>query len=199
MGTVSTVTIGTDTVSVYNLDDGDTPAENLASFWNVRLGDVATAVAAASTDDLNRSLVIASDWLDRAITFSGTKTVEGQDRAWPRDGATCDGTAITDGTTPGELAFAAFWLAGQLLVDPTLAESAGQGSNVKKVGAGSASVEFFTPTIGSGRDIPIPRVAFDYVKCLQGGSTSNAGGVASGTDSCSSFSEDGFERSDGFA
>jgi hypothetical protein len=199
MGTVSTVTIGTDTVSVYNLDDGDTPAENLASFWNVRLGDVATAVGAGSTDDLNRALLIASDWLDRAITFSGTKTVATQDRAWPRDGATCDGTAITDGTTPGELAFATFWLAGQLLVDPTIADSAGQGSNVKKVGAGSASVEFFTPTIGSGLDIRIPRVAFDYVKCLQGGSTTNAGGVASGTGSESAFSEDGFGRSEGFA
>lgn len=198
MATISTVTIGTDTVSVYNLDDGDTPAENLASFWNVRLGATATAVATASADDRNRALLAASDLLDRALAFSGSPTVEGQDRAWPRDSASCDGSALEDGTTPDSVALATFWLAGNVIVNPTIADKASQGSNVKRVAAGSAEVEFFTPTIGGASDIRIPRTAFDYVRCLLGGRTS-AAGLASGTDCSSAFGSDDFERSEGFA
>lgn len=197
MGTVSTVTVGTDTFSVYNLGDGDTPHVNLESFWNAQLGTVAAAALAASTDDQNRALFMASDWLDRALTWSGTPTVTGQPRAWPRDGASCYDRTLSDGVVPDELALATFWLAGQIIVDPTIVTQASQGSNIKRVKAGSAEVQFFTPTIGSASDIRIPRVAFDYVRCLQGGSSSLAAGSASGTGS-SAFCDDDFERSEGF-
>lgn len=198
MGTVSTVTVGTDTFSVYNLDDGDTPAENLVSFWNGKLGATAAAVTVASTDDLNRAMIMASDWLDRAMVFSGSESVSGQPRSWPRDGASCSGNAIADGTTPDSVAQATFWMAGNIIVDPTIVDQASQGSNVKRVAAGSAEVEFFTPTLGGATDIRIPRTAFDYVACLQGG-TATAAGSSSGDTGESAFDDCDFRRDRGFA
>jgi hypothetical protein len=197
MATVSTVTIGADDFSVYNLDNAATPLANLESFWNGRLGAVATAVAAAVDADQNRALVMASDWIDRSLNFSGDKTSSTQARSWPRDNAKCNETAIDDGTTPDSVANAAFWLAGQLLVDATIADSSGQGSNIKSAKAGSAEVQFFTPTIGGASDTRLPKVAMDYLICLiDGGSL--AAGKATGTSSSSAFDEDDFEVSEGW-
>jgi hypothetical protein len=194
MGLIDTVTIGTDTESVYALTlaaavaDGD-------SFWAVRLGAAATAWGAATADQKAAALIMASDWIDRAVVFSGSKTVSTQPRAWPRDGATCDGTAVTDGTVPDELAWATFWLAGQILVDNEATSSAGTGSNVKSAKAGSAKVEFFSATDGNR----LPLTAHDYVGCfLESGNTIITPGI-SGTGNSSAFDCDDFERSEGYS
>ena len=199
MAVVDTITIGTDTFSVYALALTEAQA-NTTTFFNGRLGAEATAWAAASSDDQLKALAAAADWLDRATYPSGSKTVSTQPRKWPRDGAVndCTGEAVADGTTPDDIFYAQAWLAGVLLVDNEASASAGTGSNVKSAAAGSAKVEFFTPTIGQAQDHRLPQVAHDYVMCYTGASSI---GLAAGTgdDDDSAFTCDDFERSEGFA
>lgn len=187
MGTVSTVTIGADEFSVYALTAD--PNADATSFWNVRLGPQRTAWEGATTDDQNRALVVASDWIDRAVSFTGTKTVAAQPREWPRDGATCDGEAVADGTTPDDLARATFWLAGAVLDDEDLSGGSGTGSNVKSARAGTAKVEFFSASSGTR----LPLTATDYLSCYTD-SSSIIGGTASGVTDSSSFECDDFDR-----
>jgi hypothetical protein len=197
MGTIATVTIGSDDFSVYALTSS--AVADATSWFNGRLGAGATAWAAASADDKARALVMASDWIDRALGpfFTGAKTVSTQAREWPRDGATCDGTAITDGTTPDSLAYATFFLAGELLQDASAAAGTGTGLNVKKAKAGSAEVEFFSSTLGGASDTRLPVTAMDYLGCLTSAGTSITGFSSGARDS--DFCETDFERSEGYA
>ena len=191
MGTIATVTIGSDTFSVYALTaDANTDAD---SFWNVRLGAGKTAWEGATEDDQNRALVMASDWIDRAINFTGDKTVSTQDREWPRDNATCGSTAVADGTTPDALAHATFWLAGQVLDDNDKADGDGTGKNIRSAKAGSAKVEFFNATSGTR----LPTTAMDYVKCYM--DTGDIISKAYGTGSSSSFDDDDWGINDPYA
>jgi hypothetical protein len=197
MAVVDTITIGADDFSVYALALTEAVA-NTTTFFNGRLGPEATAWAAASSDDRLKAVAGAADWLDRGTNPSGTKTVAGQPRKWPRDGASCNAVAVADGTTPDDIFKAQAWLSGAILVDNAAAASAGTGSNVKSAAAGSAKVEFFTPTIGQAQDHRLPQVAHDYVKCYTGASSI---AVAEGTgDDCdSAFDEADYQRSEGFA
>lgn len=200
MGTVSTVTIGSDTFSVYALTAD--PVVDATSYFNGRLGADATAWTAASTANKQKSLVMAADWIDRAVgpMFSGTKSVSSQAREWPRDGATDNGTALADGVTPDQVAYAEFWLAGQLLLDASLASGSGTGTNVKQAKAGSASVTFFTPTIGGASDTRLPVTAMDYLKrFFSGANTALAVGSASGVNCSSAFGSSDFKRTEGFS
>jgi len=200
MATVTTVTIGTDDFSVYALTAD--PNTDTDSFWNVRLGAERTAWEAATEDDQNRAMVVAADWIDRASSFTGTKTVSTQARAWPRDDATCSGAIITDGTTPDAVFYAQAWLAGKALADSSAAASSGEGSNIRSVKAGSAQVEFFRPTIGEYQDTRLPQVAHDYLKCLLEGANATVGLIgptARGTTRTSSFAEDDYELNEGYA
>lgn len=202
MAVIDTITVGTDSFSVYALTLTNANSET-DSFWNGRLGAERTAWEAASEDDQNRSLASAADWLDRALIFTGTKTVSTQARAWPRDNATdsCAGTSITSGTTPDDIFYAQCWLAGVILADSAAAASSGQGSNVKAVGAGSASVEFFRPTEGTSSDTRLPKVADDYSKCYTDAGTSAgiAGPTFTGTSQPSSFCANDDEFNEGMA
>ena len=205
MAVIDTITIGADTFSVYALTATNAVAET-TSFWNGRLGAEKTAwdaAVAAAADDEKRALAAAADWLDRASTFSGDVTVDGQARAWPRDGATngCTGDAVTDGTTPDDIFYAQAWLAGVILADNSAAASSGEGSNIKEVGAGSAKVVFFKPTTGTSSDTRLPQVANDYAKCYTDAGTSSgiAGPTITGTDQASSFCADDDTLSEGFA
>lgn len=201
MGTVTTVTISANTYYVYALNSGTAVVD--ATTWHTgRLGSGATAWAAATADNRAKSLVTASEWIDRAVgnQFSGTRTSTSQPLEWPRDDATCNGQAIADGTTPDDIAYATFWLAGQLLVDSNIAASSGTGSNVKRAGAGTASVTFFSSTVGTSQDTRLPITAMDFLKCYFSGSgTTYGAAVATGIDSTSSFSASNFQREDGFA
>lgn len=200
MGTIATVTIGTDTFSVYAKTSN--AVTDATTFFNGLLGAEATAFAAATTDNKKRGLVMAADWIDRAVgqQFSGTKTVSTQGREFPRDGATYWGTALTDGTTPDNLANAEFWLAGRLLLDSAAAAGTGTGSNVKEVKAGSASVAFFSATLGSSSDTRLPITAMDYLRgYFDSAGVTGAAGVDTGTSGESAFADDDFELDQGFS
>jgi hypothetical protein len=200
VGQVASITIGANTFSVYAVTAD--PVADANGYFNGRIGADATAWAAGSTDSKKRALATAADWIDRACggVFSGAKTVSSQAREWPRDGATDSGTALAAGATPNEVAYAEFWLAGQLFIDSSLASNSGTGSNVKIAKAGSASVTFFTPTIGTAADTRLPVTAMDYLKRFFGGaSTVYAAGAASGVSTDSAFSPCNFTRSEGFS
>tara|TARA_R110000796_G_scaffold41179_2_gene101975 strand:+ start:22644 stop:23261 length:618 start_codon:yes stop_codon:yes gene_type:complete len=205
MAVIDTITIGTDTFSVYALTLTAAVSET-STFWNGRLGAERTAWDAAVTagvDDEKRALAAAADWLDRASLFSGDKTVATQARDWPRDSATngCTGDAIADGTTPDDIFNAQAWLAGAILVDNAASASTGEGANIKSAKAGTAQVVFFRPTTGTAEDTRLPTVANDYAKCYTDAGTSSgiAGPTFTGTGQASSFCPDDDEFNEGLA
>lgn len=200
MAVVDTVTINTDTFSVYALSASNANSET-DTFWNGRLGAERTAWEAASEDDQNRALVVAADWLDRASTYSGTKTLATQARQWPRDGAsnTCIDSLITDGTVPDDIFYAQAWLAGVVLADNSASSSRGEGSNVRQAKAGSASVEFFRPTQGSFLDVRLPQVAHDFNRCYTQNNSSVAGPSITGITQVSSFGANDFKHNGGLS
>ena len=145
----------------------------------------------ASSTDRKKALVSATRMLDRQ-QWQGTKTVDSQPLEFPRDGLTdCDGTSLSDNTTPQGVVDGSIELAYQLILDSTVQDSAGTGSNVKQLKAGSAEVTFFKPTIGasSSANTRFPTTVQDLVKCFLNGSgrSSAVGGLASGTDATSTF------------
>lgn len=189
MAQISTVTVGSDTASVYALTSN--AVTDADAFWNVRIGAEATAWAAGSADDKARCLSAAADWIDRSQMFSGQKTSSSQPREWPRDGASCDGTSLTDGTTPDDIASACFWLAGKIIVDNSAASSPGTSSNVRSAKAGTAKVEFFSQTVGDR----LPTTANDYLACYNDSDIESLGGRATGISSTTAFDSDDFLRS----
>jgi hypothetical protein len=200
MGTVTTISIGTSTYSVYSVSGN--PTTEAASYLNGLLGTGSTAWSEATADNRKRALITAADWMDRATRdiLSGTKTSSVQAREWPRTGATCNGTAVTDNTTPDQIAYAQFWLAGVVLSDSTLAAGTGTGSNVKEAKAGSASVTFFSATSGTASDTRLPITAMDLLKCyFSGAGISTAAGVAYGVSSSSAFCSSDFKLSEGLS
>jgi hypothetical protein len=201
MGTVTTVTISGNTYYTYALTAGAAVTDGTT--WHTgRLGAGSAAWATATADNRAKSLVSASEWIDRAVgtMFSGTPSSTSQSLEWPRDNATKSGEAVADGTTPDDIAYAAFWLAGQLLVDPNLASSTGTGSNVKEAKAGSALVRFFSSTVNTSQDTRLPITAMDFLKpYFSGAGTTYGAGVASGVTSASAFNAENFTRSEGFA
>lgn len=193
MGQIVTVTVGSDTFSVYALTS-DAVAD-LTSYWNLRLGAVAAAVAAASSDNKKKSLAMAASWIDRAVQFSGDPTVSSQPRAWPRNSATCNDKTIADNSTPDNVAKAEFELAGQLLVDSSIDASVTQGSNVRAVKAGPAGVDFFLPTVIDPQySTRLPIQANDLLKCMYSSAGTVPAPEMTGTDVEDFFDEDDFER-----
>lgn len=198
MGQVATVTIAGNNYSVYGLTSA--PVTDATTYFGGRLGASATAWNAATADNRARALVTAAGWMDRAVTWSGEPSVDGQPLAWPREGATCNGEAVAGSpSVPDAVVYAEFELAGLILRDAAIAEGSGTGSNVRRAKAGSAEVEFFTPTIGSASDTRLPQVAHDLVKCLFGSVGDIGAPYVSGTDVCSDFDDDDYERVNGFA
>lgn len=197
MAVVSTVTISTIDFDVYALTAD--PNQDATDYFVGSLSSSATAWAAATTDNQNKALVQATRWLDSAANWSGTKTSDSQPLEWPRDGAACGDTAVTDGTTPDAIAYATFEVAGLLLQDADADASAGEGSNVKRAKAGSAEVEFFSSTVGEAGDTAFPPLVHRLIKCYLDGSSINIeGGVSYGTDDSSAFGCDDFRRAQGF-
>lgn len=195
MGQVGTVTIAAVNYSVYSITA--TPVTDADQYLNAKIG--AAAWAATSADDKARALVSAARWIDRVIEFSGTQSSPTQPLDWPREGATCNGGAIAGSPfVPDEVAFAEFELAFILIGNPAAQAAASQGSNVKAVKAGSAGVEFFSPTLGSSSETRLPSVAHDLISCLFAAQGFGSG-LASGVSGESSFGPCDFERSEGFA
>lgn len=179
MTNVVTITIGARTYSVYT-----TGTDALADANDYMVGRFGTtAWDAANNNDKKKALVSAVRFIDRAVIWSGVQTdlVTPQPLQWPRDSAFCGSESVPDGTTPDPFATATYEMALILLVDSTVQSGTGTGSNVKKVKAGSAEVEFFTGTAGTSEETRLPTVVNDLIGCFIGDDLS-FGSLSSGTD-----------------
>lgn len=171
MGQVATITISGVNHSVYAITSN--AVTDADGYFGARLG--AALWTAGTTLTKQQALVSATRMLDRRAVFSGTKTVDSQALAWPRDSATKCGVAVTDGTIPDDIVYGTFELALQLLADAEIQNAANNGSNVKSVRAGSAGVEFFVPTATSGDASIFPTPVMELVHCyLDSASDSSA-------------------------
>lgn len=180
MGTVSTITIGADTFSVYALTSD--PVADADSYFAGRLG--ATSWTGAATLGKQQALITATRAADRGALWSGTQTdpTTPQPLQWPRDSATCNGDAVPDGTTPDQWVHGVFEYALALLEDESIQDNADSGSNVKRAKAGSAEVEFFRPTSGELSTTRFPTVVHELIGCYAASNTNAAGPFADGTD-----------------
>lgn len=194
MATIETITIGSDTFSVYSHPTTD-PVADSDTYLAAKIG---SNWSTATTLQKQQALVSAARFMDRAVNWSGEKTVAAQPREWPRDGANCGGESVTDGTTPDPIAFGQFEMADQLFLDSTVQDGTGTGSNVKKVKAGSAEVAFFSPTLGSAIDTRLPTAVNDLVSCYIEGATIVGGSFGtSDADGDPGYCKDDFDLSQG--
>lgn len=157
----------------------------------------ATTWAALSTDQKGQMLVAATRRLDY-FTWEGTKTgAEGvQENAWPRTSVDYpDGTAVSTSEVPIEIENATILLAGTIAITSTVANVGTSGSNIERVKAGSAEVEFFKPTTGVRLQ---DETAFNLIKIFFGNDPStDVGTLASGSDEVTIFDDD-FELVEGY-
>lgn len=173
------VTISGVTATVYGSLDG------AVLYFNLALGG--SGWVAASSTDRQKALVSATRWLNRLGLVD------------PDTGAAIAPHA-TDVGVPVAVQEGAYELANAVLVDVEATAATSTGSNVKRVKAGSAEVEFFRATGGT----PLPTVAFQLLRpyLVSQQSTGDGDGVgacASGTDGESSFSDgDAWGRYSGF-
>jgi hypothetical protein len=184
---MGTVTIGTDTFTVY----GDLTGAKKLHNGGGSSASAAFRTAGADSDAQKRGLVDASRLLDRQ-RWQGTPVSTPEidvTLEWPRDGVVDRyGTAVSNASTPDDIIKAAYEMAAMLVEDPTIADQATSGSNVSSVGAGSAKVAFFRPTLGiTGKfGTKISELIAPY---LSGGTTLGAG-EAYGTDDASGGTPD---------
>ena len=164
-------------------------ANNYVSYASVAEADAYLAVdpvrgttwAGLTTDQKGANLVAATNRLD-LLDYSGEKLSTSQLNQWPRQNAFCNGVAVTDTDVPPEIENATILIAGSIALDATQADAGTSGSNIKRVEAGSAVVEFFRPTI-PGLALQ-DETAFQLVRCLLAsavGQTGLASGLVSGT------------------
>lgn len=176
----------------------DAPVNDADDYLAAKIGSTWSTF---TTLKKQQCIVTAARMLSTAVIYSGTVTVAGQPLAWPRDNATnsCTGVAVTSGTTPDDIAFAQYELAQILGDDPSVAASSGTGSNVKRVKAGSAEVEFFTQTIGSAEETRLPTVVNDLAGCFVDGTATLGGSYGTGTtQSDPGYCKDEYDRTEGY-
>lgn len=140
-----------------------------------------TAWEALSDDQKGKNLVAATRRLD-LLKWAGQKTGgdAAQENAWPRTGVNYpDGTAVPDNIVPKAVENATILLAGSITLSAANANAGSAGSNIERVRAGPAEVEFFRPTI------PGPALqdetAFQLVAPFLSSAGSAGFGVVSGT------------------
>jgi hypothetical protein len=99
--------------------------------------------SALTTDQKGAALIAATRRID-LFSFTGEKTSPSQYNEFPRTGS--------DYTDPNQVPLkveqATISLAGSIAINPNAGGTAPTGSNIKKVKAGSAEVEYFKSTAG---------------------------------------------------
>lgn len=141
-----------------------------------------------------RALITAARIFEKQ-PWAGARTVEAQDMSFPRTGLTYrDGRAVDSATVPPEVEFAQIEYAYELTVKASLETTGGQGSDKRRVKAGSVEVEFFRATSGAdgvgGTRFP-PTVQELIGQFLGSGGIGTGGSYVSGTDTSatSTFSD----------
>ena len=193
-GTTGTLTIGSSSFTVYGFT-----ADPLADANDYLLASVTAATWATKSDDDKKKLLISAFRTLERQGWSGTAIGS---NAWPRSGAMCNGAAVAE-EIPDDIVEGMFELASALADGTDSITSSSTDSNIKKVGAGSASVEYFYPLSGEGTRFPLP--VQELVGCYMGGSSTGLGsllpfvGGQDGTLNQSTFTDLDTGLTDGFA
>jgi hypothetical protein len=149
----------------------------------------------ALTDTVKSQCLITATRIFDRQPWQGTKTDEAPTQVleWPREDVyDRKGNLVDSATVPDGIKFGSIEFAYDLSQDPTLETSAGQGSNIKKLKAGSAELEYFKGTGGPNGEGSVrfgPEVQEyigQYLESAYGVSTGNA----YGTDGEGSFDDD---------
>lgn len=198
--TLYTVTIsGGSAVEVY----GGLTACTDYLLYAVGAGATAWRALTAGGDDQKRLLVQATRWID-SFAYEGTANAfGGTTLEIPRDDVTdANGDAMSNADQLALAERATFEAAAILAADNDAASAVDTGSNIKKLDAGGASIEFFRGTSAAdGTALKIPFVLARILSPLLGASTSTAalGGIANGVDAASSFDDcDAYDREEPF-
>lgn len=154
----------------------------------------------ASSSGRKKAHISATRWLDRA-NWQGNRTDPDTPQAleFPRTGlSNKDGESVASDAVPTAVDEACYELVIYLLDDESITQNLSSGSNVKKVKAGSAEVEFFRGTDGIYPEFPTE------VHNLIGWFLEGAGEIstpyAPGTDVESAFDDgDRYSVSEGLA
>lgn len=195
MAQVATLTIGSDTFSVYGIT-----SDPLADANSYIAGKFSNAAWTALTDDQKKQAIVSANRsIDSRPIWSGEQVSSSQTNAWPRNSATCNGTAVPDGTTPDNVAHAQFELAFLIVSDPELPNTAGTGTNIKRAKAGTAEVEFFTPTVGTGQATLFPTVVHELIGCYYSANSTTAPTVTGKFSSSKSYTGSSFTEEHGLS
>jgi hypothetical protein len=154
----------------------------------------------ALTDDQKGARLVAATRRLDLLNWSGERADgdDVQDAQWPRTGVVYpDGSAVSESEVPQDVEDATAVTAGSIELDAKNADVGTSGSNTKKVGAGKTAVEFFRPTSGVAMQ---DETAYKLVQpFLTGPASGDVGGLSSGTDGSSTFSDiDNWGRTKGF-
>ena len=177
---------------------------NAIAYLTALLGPNYTSWLALVEDDRERTLVGATRYIDRQRWRGAANAFDSTTLQFPRSGITdTAGVAITNATQLAAVEKAVFELSALAASDPDIFAALDQGQNIRSMGAGSARLEFFSPTkTGDGTATKLPTIANDLIGQWLLGSGPGAaiiGGTATGTDGVSTFGDcDDFERSRGF-
>ena len=137
----------------------------------------------ASTPEKESALVTATRSLDRQ-NWVGSKTVDTQPLQWPRTGVIDrDEGEINPLVVPQEVIDANCELALALLDDVTVQSNADTGSNIKKLKAGSAEIEYIRGEGGTR----FPVITTELIGLWLTGSSSYSGPFVSGADNETAF------------
>lgn len=142
------------------------------------------------------AIVAGTNRLDLLI-WKGSKTGGAEQRnAWPRTGVTYpDGTPVPPDALPYEIEVACILLAGSIASDPTIADIGSTASNIKKLQAGRASIEYFRNEQG----VPLQdETVFDIIQWFLSGAGEQAfHGKTLGRDRDPALKDGQFELSRG--
>jgi hypothetical protein len=138
----------------------------------------AASWTSASPSTKDSALVTATRMIDRQ-QWRGSKTSESQTLLWPRSGVTYpDGDAVDSVSVPQFILDATCELALALIEDIEVQSNSSTGSNISRLKAGSAEIEYFSSVQHGTR---FPTIVHELLRFFLAGSLLSAP-FSSGTD-----------------
>lgn len=206
------MTITTITIEIESDPPGDPTIYEYISYASLEEADKRLIVdpvrgpawGLLTDDQKDTFLVSATNRLD-LLRWQGSKTGGAlQLNAWPRTGTTfCDGSPTSTNEVPVDVEVATILQAGTIVINPKASLAGGSGSNIKAVGAGSATVTFFQPQKGGAlQDTTVHELLKCYLESsVSGGTSVGAYAPGSGADAQKScFGErEPFKLSQGYS
>lgn len=189
------------TIDIVTIDDVDYIAYATATEANDRMKvDPVRGPSWNALDQREQDVLrVASAFRLDLLSYKGEQTGGAtQVNQWPRKGVTYpDGTPVPDNDVPVEVGIASILMAGTIALTPEASGSGNRDDNTKRLKAGSAEIEFFRPTRGTG---PVQdQTVLDLLRWFLASSSVASAAVpfASGTDQKSRFKSDPYGLTEG--